>query len=69
MRLQSVSRIGNKVSDETVFKKKGYKFLHSRKKKILKPNDLKERLKFSRKIKRIFKKISGQKEYHSIWME
>ena len=54
-----VSGIGNKVCDETIrslIKKKGYKFLHSRKKELLKPKDLKERLRFSRKIKRIFKK-------------
>ena len=54
-----VSGLGNKASDETVrnlFKKKGYKFLHSRKKGLLKPKDLKERLKFPRKIKGIFKK-------------
>ena len=54
-----VSGLGNKVCDETVrnlLKKKGYKFLHSRKKGLLKPKDLKERLKFSSKIKRIFKK-------------
>ena len=58
-RLRLVSGLGNKVSDQTVrnlLKKKGYKFLHSRKKGLLKPKDLKERLKFSRKIKGIFKK-------------
>ena len=53
-----VSGLGNKVCDQTVrnlLKKKGYKFLHSRKKGLLKPKDLKERIKFSRKIKGIFK--------------
>ena len=59
-----VSGLGNKVCDETVRKllrKKGYKFLHSTKIGLLKPKDLKERLKFSRKIKGIFKK--------NIWTE
>ena len=59
-----VSGRGNKGCDETVrnlLKKKGYKFLYSRKKVLLKPKDLKERLKFSRKIKGILKK--------NIWTE
>ena len=59
-----VSGLGNKVCDETVrklLKKKGYKFLHSTKIGLLKPKDLKERLKFFRKIKGIFKK--------NIWTE
>ena len=59
-----VSGLGNKVCDQTVrnlLKKKGYKFLHSRKKGLLKPKDLKERLKFSRKIEGMFKK--------NIWTE
>ena len=59
-----VSGLGDKVCDETVrnqLKKMGHKFLHSRKKGLLKPKDLKERLKFSRKIKGIFKK--------NIWTE
>ena len=63
--LQLVSGLGNKVCDENVrnlLKKKGYKFLHSRKKGLLKPKDLKERLKFSRKIKRVFKKNIWRKE-------
>ena len=63
-KLRLVSGLGNKVYDETVrssFKKKGYKSLHSRKKGLLKPEDLKERLKFSKKIKQIFKK--------NIWTE
>ena len=63
-RLRLVSGIGNKVCDKTVrnlLKKKGYKFLHSRKKGLLKPKDLKERLQFFRKIKGIFKK--------NIWTE
>ena len=54
-----VSGLSDKVCDETVrnlLKKKAYKFLHSKKKGLLKPKDLKERLKFSRKIKGIFKK-------------
>ena len=48
-----------KVYGETVtnlLNKKGNKFLHSSKKELLKPKDLKEKLKFSRKIKGIFKK-------------
>ena len=48
-----------KVYGETVtnlLNKKGNKFLHSCKKELLKPKDLKEKLKFSRKIKGIFKK-------------
>ena len=75
-RQRLVSGLDNKVCNETVrnsLKKKGYKFLHSRKKELLKLKDLKERLKFSRKIKVIFKylrKISGLiREYHSIWMD
>ena len=66
-----VSWLGNKVCDETVInllKKKRYKFLQSRKKWLLKPKDLKQRLTFSRKIKGILKR-SGQGEYYSIWME
>ena len=58
------SGLGNKVCDETVrnlLKKKGYKFLHYRKKGLLKPKDLNKRLKFSRNIKGIFKK--------NIWTE
>ena len=50
--------LGNEVCDETVSnlsKKKGYKFLHSREKGLLKPKDLKERLKFLEKIKMMFK--------------
>ena len=53
-----VPGLDNKVCDETVrnlLKKKGYKFLHSRKKGLLKPKNLKERIKFSKKIKRVFK--------------
>ena len=52
-----VSGIGNKVFDEIVinlFKNKGYKFLHSRKKGLLEPKGL-------RKIKGVFKK--------NIWTE
>ena len=52
-----VSELGNKVCDESVrnlLKKKGYIFLHSRNKGLLKPKDLKESLKFSRKIKGTF---------------
>ena len=63
-RLRLVSGQGNKICDETVrnlFKKKRYKFLHSRKKGLLKPKDLKERQKFSRKVKGTFKK--------NIWTE
>ena len=59
-----VSGLGSKVCNETVrnlLKSKGYKFLHSRKKGLLKPKDLKERLKFSRKTKWIFEK--------NIWTE
>ena len=63
-RLRLVPGLGNKVCDETVsnlLKKKWYKFIHSRKKGLLKPKDLKERLKFSRKIKGMLKK--------NIWTE
>ena len=63
-RLRLVSGIVDKACDETVrnlLKSEGYKFLISRKKGLLKPKDLKERLKSSRKIKRIFKK--------NIWTE
>ena len=63
--LQLVSGLVNKVCDENVrnlLKNKGYKFLHSRKKGLLKAKDLKERLKFSRKIKRVFKKNIWRKE-------
>ena len=59
-----VSGLGNKVCNETVrklLKKRGYKFLHYRKKGLLKPKDLNKRLKFSRNIKGIFKK--------NIWTE
>ena len=59
-----VSGLGNKACDETVrnlLKKKGCRFLHSRKKGLLKPKDLKETLNFSRKIKGILKK--------NIWTE
>ena len=44
-----------------LLKKKGCRFLHSRKKGLLKPKDLKETLNFSRKIKGILKK--------NIWTE
>ena len=46
------SGLGNKVCDEIVtnlLKKKGYKFLYSRKKGLLKPKDLKERQNVSQK--------------------
>ena len=59
-----VSGLGNKACDETVrnlLKNKGCRFLHSRKKGLLKPKDLKETLNFSRKIKGILKK--------NIWTE
>ena len=51
-RLRLVSGRGNKVCDETVrklVKEKGCKFLHSRKKGLLKPEDLKERITFFQK--------------------
>ena len=69
-RLRLVSGLGNKICDETVrnlLKKKGYKVFHSRKKGLLKPKDLKERLKFSRKIKGKFKENFWM-GYHFIWM-
>ena len=56
-----VSGLSNNVCDDDDLKKKGYKFLHSRKKGLLKPKNLKERLKSFRKIKGIFKK--------NIWTE
>ena len=59
-----VSGLCNEVCDETVrnlLKKKGYEFLHTRKEGLLKPKDLKKRLKFSRSIKEISKK--------NIWTE
>ena len=59
-----VPGIGNKVCDETVrnlLKKKWYKFIHSRKKGLLKPKYLKEKLKFSRTIKGMLQK--------NIWTE
>ena len=69
-RLRLVSGLGNKICDETVrnlLKKKGYKVFHSRKKGLLKPKDLRERLKFSRKIKGKFKENFWM-GYHFIWM-
>ena len=50
--LRLVSELGNKSCDETernLLKKKGYKFLHSRKKGLLKPKELKEFFKIFQK--------------------
>ena len=61
-RLRQVTELGNKVCDETVrisLKKKRCKFLHSRKKGLLKPEDLKERLNFPERLNRYLRKISG----------
>ena len=44
-RLQLVSGLGNEVCDETLknlLKMEGYKFLHSTKKRLLKPKDLQD---------------------------
>lgn len=55
-RLRVTSGIGNRVCDETIrrtLKENKYGYYHSRKKGILKRDDLKERLKFAKKVKRI----------------
>ena len=57
--LRTAAGIRTDVSDETVrraLRSMGYSFLHSRKKGLLKPGDLKKRLQYARKVKRILSK-------------
>ena len=55
-RLKVATGIGDRVCDETVrraLKDADYGYYHSRKKGLLKANDLRERLKFSKKVKKL----------------
>jgi len=54
-RLRVAAGVRQDACDETirrVLRAAGYKFLHSRKKGLLRPDDLKKRLKFARKVKK-----------------
>ena len=58
-RLRVTAGIGNQVCDKTirrVLRSAGYGFYHSRKKGLLKKKDLKDRLQFARKVKRLLSK-------------